>query len=363
MSTIIDSIVIFILCAALYPVHKWNALFIMCLLLFVSLYLFQYCLSDMKMFRRMCIPALILFFLVPGLIGFIPFYVYVCFYRRQYAIAALFFLPFLTMAVDNPYTSNSAFCFLAALSFYLAFRNNKQARLITDLHAMRDHSIEQQLTLKYANAQLLENQNNQIYIATLKERSRIAREIHDNVGHLLTSSLLQTGALLAVCKNETLLPYVETLKNTLDEAMSSIRHSVHDLHNEAIDMKEVLTQLTEQFTFCPVNLQCSISRQIPTPVKYCFLTIVKEGLNNIARHSNATSAHITVREHPAFYQLTIEDNGTKGSGETQPDINSSSGLGLYSMQERVQALHGTINIQNQKGFRVFISIPKEAFPD
>lgn len=356
MSTIIDSIIIFILCSILYPVDRLDALHIMCILLLISLYLFEYAISKTKLRAIICISTILLSLLVPEIVIFLPFYIYAYFYRKQYSQSFVFIIPFLFQLSYNIYYVNLMLCAFTALSYYLASKNYEREQLKKTIHTLRDNSVEQQMRLKQANTQLLENQDNQIYIATLKERNRIAREIHDNVGHLLSRSLLQAAALLTICKDETIQPQVETLKNTLDEAMTSIRNSVHDLHDESIDMKEAMTNLVEQFTFCPVSLQCDISRQTPKTIKYCLLTIVKEGLNNIVKHSNATMVHITVMEHPGFYQLMIEDNGTNSTIPQSAEI--SSGIGLSSMQERVQSLNGIIHIHNKNGFRIFVSIPK-----
>lgn len=71
-------------------------------------------------------------------------------------------------------------------------------------------------------------------LATLNERNRIAREIHDNVGHLLSRSLLQVGALQVVNRDETVRQGLDTMRDTLSGAMDSIRRSVHDLHDESV---------------------------------------------------------------------------------------------------------------------------------
>ena len=99
---------------------------------------------------------------------------------------------------------------------------------------------------------LLEKQDYEIQVATLNERNRIAREIHDSVGHLLSRSILQLGALKAVHRQEPELnAQLDTLKSTLSQAMDSIRESVHDLHEESIDLRSQLETLCRGFTFCP----------------------------------------------------------------------------------------------------------------
>ena len=95
-----------------------------------------------------------------------------------------------------------------------------------------------------------------------------------------------------------------------------------------------------------------------------FYQHVKEALSNVARHSNATLVQITMREHPALYQLCIEDNGTLEEGLSLSENNrealfSSRGIGLSNMNDRLKILNGNLQITIQKGFRLFITIPKE----
>ena len=87
-------------------------------------------------------------------------------------------------------------------------------------------------------------------------------------------------------------------------------------------------------------------------LKYTFLSTVKEGLSNIMKHSNATFVHVTLREHPALYQLIIKDNGSPTAEHTD------DGIGLKNIADRVQSLNGVINFNRDKGFTIFISIPK-----
>ncbi|WP_334145243.1 sensor histidine kinase [Muricomes intestini] len=215
----------------------------------------------------------------------------------------------------------------------------------------RDDSTELNLLLTERNHTLLEKQDYEIYTATLKERNRIAREIHDNVGHLLSRSILITGALQAVNKDDTLDESLRTLDASLNSAMDSIRSSVHDLHDESINLEEAVNGLIKDFIFCPISFHYDMGREIPKEVKYCFISITKEALANIMRHSNADYVQLYMREHPGLYQLCIEDNG---NGTYSLD----SGIGLINMKERVHTLKGNIQILTEKGFKIFITIPK-----
>jgi len=219
--------------------------------------------------------------------------------------------------------------------------------------SLRNSAKEFSLQLENKNKELLEKQDYEIHLATLNERNRIARDIHDNIGHLLSNSLLQTGALMATCKDQALYQKLETLKNTLSQGMNSIRESIHDLHDESIDLYTEAADLVKNFQFCEISLDYDIESNPANNVKYALLTVLKEALSNISKHSNATGAKVTLREHPALYQLIIKDNGTKKG-------NASEGIGLKSIVQRVNALQGIVNISDGNGFTVFISLRGES---
>ncbi|MDO4322407.1 MAG: histidine kinase [Lachnospiraceae bacterium] len=250
-----------------------------------------------------------------------------------------------------------------AFSVILQIRTNEHTSLQISYRKMRDDDTELQLLLQERNQSLLEKQNAEIYTATLRERNRIAREIHDNVGHMLTRSILIVGALKTVHKEDGLAEPLEQLHLTLNQAMDDIRKSVHDLQGSTVDLQESLQALIRDFTFCPVTLQYDISSELPRETKYSLISITKEALVNIARHSNATKASITAVEHPGFYQFILRDNGTAADPEklASRDWLQSSGLGLSNIQNRVQALGGTLSVGYDQGFRIYIILPRNQY--
>ncbi len=283
------------------------------------------------------------------------------------AAAELPFWGFLVFQIND---FPAVLCILGILGFVLSFflwlYAGKYQALYQNFHQIRDDSEEHALLLSEKNKALLEKQDYEIYAATLRERNRIAREIHDNVGHVLSRSILMTAACKTINKDDALAPLLENLEASLNDAMNSIRSSVHDLHDDAVDLEDAIKGLVKDFTFCPTALTYDMSRQVPREVKYSLISITKEGLSNVMRHSNADSVNILLREHPALYQLCIEDNGT--SGNEIPDIqagadsnktnNISSGMGLSNIRDRVKSLGGTVQITQEKGFRIFVTIPK-----
>ena len=203
------------------------------------------------------------------------------------------------------------------------------------------------------NKMILEKQDYEIETAILKERNRIAREIHDNVGHLLSRTILLTGAAKTLNRDKNMESLLEGLDTSLNSAMNSIRSSVHNLHDESETLREITEGIIKDFENC--TMEYDMSEIIPNKIKYCFAAIIKEALSNVIKHSNATAVKIVLREHPALYQLCIEDNG-KGYSEKEAD---SKGIGLKNMQERVTSLGGTLQINGKNGFRIFAVIPKQ----
>lgn len=226
------------------------------------------------------------------------------------------------------------------------------------LHSMRDASMEHDMLMEQMNHQLIEKQNAQIYNATLKERNRIAREIHDNVGHMITRSILQVGAIGVINTDERLKAPISDLKSTLDTAMDSMRKSVHDLYDESVDLRQALAKLKPTDSAFAFSLEYDCEDDVQRDVKYAFIAIAKEAVNNAVKHSNGDEIRIIVREHPAFYQLEIMDNGTSVderslSGET------GDGIGIKNIKERVAAIGGTMRIKADDGFMIFVTLMKK----
>lgn len=306
---------------------------------------------------------------IPDLLLFFPLLLYQTLSAGLFPLAVVEF-PFWGLLAFRFHKFPEFLCLAGIFGFILAFflwSHTRQYEILTrNFRQSRDDSEEHALLLSEKNKALLEKQDYEIYAATLRERNRIAREIHDNVGHVLSRSILMTAACKTINKNEALDPLLGNLEESLNGAMNSIRSSVYDLHDDAVNLEDAIKGLVKDFSFCPVTLTYDMSRQVPREVKYSLISITKEGLSNVMRHSNADSVNILLREHPALYQLCIEDNGTLGSKipdiQTDADSNKmetvSGGMGLSNIRDRVKALGGTVQITQEKGFRIFVTIPK-----
>ena len=261
---------------------------------------------------------------------------------------------------------------LMLISFYLAANTKKINKLSRKCIELRDDTHIKQEQLAKQNAKLVVARDEQIHSAQLAERNRIAREIHDNVGHMLSRAILQMGALLSIYKEEPLHEQLEGVRETLDGAMNNIRSSVHDLHDESIDVKaqiETMAKpLNEKFK---VDLDLDIDENMNRHIKYVIIGVCKEAISNIMKYSVNSNVDIKLIWHPSMYQLVIHDyyqmpdddsgkkvrNNSSGDNALSSYISNSSGMGLEGIRNRVESVDGLVRIMDDDGFKVFVTIP------
>ncbi len=292
-----------------------------------------------------------------------PIVLYDLYASKLYIIEAV--IGFLMLASIGHFDGMTLFFILVVvvLAHLMNYKSSRNEDLKAQIKHIRDDSEERNMQLSMANKHLIEKQDQDIYVATLKERNRIARDIHDNVGHMITRSLLQMGALMTIHKEEPLHDQLESVKDNLDLAMNNIRESVHDLHDESIDLRQAISDLMEEIKDSfECSLDYDIGDNIDRKYKYAIIGIVREAVSNIIKHSKNDSVDIVIREHPGMYQLVIHDY-VKGYGHTKildatKNIGRTDGIGILNMQDRVKSLRGNMSIDEGNGYKIFVTFPK-----
>ncbi|NLZ49129.1 MAG: sensor histidine kinase [Clostridiales bacterium] len=352
MKDLVNKTILFLICMSLY-LPKANSIYIIVPILITISFsaILSYLDSE---YIKLCIFILFLFlcFLKASFLFFIPLICYDGFFLKFKWTGFLSYLPLINYSINSLSDFNWLIATLILGTFILKDRTLSLEQLGKNFYKLRDNTKEISLQLEMQNKELLEKQDYEIHLATLTERNRIARDIHDNVGHLLSRSILQIGALLATNKDELTRKSLIEIKNTLSEAMNSIRASVHNLHEKSIDLYSEIQKLVDNFTFCSIKFNYDLESQPEKNIKYCFIAVIKEALSNIIKHSNATEVSILLREHPALFQLVVQDNGSNAS------YKMDNGIGLKNIMDRVATINGNININTYHGFKIFISVPK-----
>ncbi len=274
-------------------------------------------------------------------------------------------IPFLLTAgylvgigADNLLIHFALILTLAGFTIMSILLYNKMTFYQHDLHRTRDDSIELEEMLKSKNKALLMEQDQQVHLATLAERNRIAREIHDNVGHLLSRGILLLGAIVTVNKDENIAPQLKMLSDTLDESMEKMRSSVHDLHDDSIDLKKNIDEILGELKSFTVNTELDLGEALPTEVKLSIIGILKESITNILKHSNGDSVAVILHQNNSFCTISITDNGTlTPEQKTRISTEGYDGIGLTNIKNRASSLGGEAYFYLNDGFTVFARLP------
>lgn len=307
--------------------------------------------------------------IVPPLGAFAAIAAYAAWAFRLHGLRWAWPLPLACTAAAGHFALAAAALALGLLACLMGWRARRNAEERERLRSLRDAVQEERLVLAERARDLAERQDLEVNCAVLDERARIAREIHDNVGHLLTRSVLQVqaasvahGAAAPVARD------LDAVAATLHEALDTVRASVHDLHDAALDTRTALETLVAEFPGVAGTLSFQAGA-LPRPIGLAVLAIVREALSNATNHGQARHATVRVTEFPRFYQLVVEDDGRAGSAGASltgragsPDAGAATGLGLTSMAERAHALGGTFSFTPlaapRTGSRVFATFPK-----
>ena len=206
-------------------------------------------------------------------------------------------------------------------------------------------------------ALLIENQ------ATLQERQRIAREMHDAVGHSLTAQSIQLENvdLWMLQDFDKALEHLHKARQLGKAALHDVRQSVASLRVDPLQGKTLsqalkdLAQTFEQNTNMTVLAEIDSTATLPKEIANALFRLAQESLTNISKHSQATEVKIRLKEQTTDYVLEIIDNG-RGFNPAQHTV----GFGLQSMRERTGALGGTftLNSQPQQGCHIQATIPR-----
>src|SRR5579875_767005 len=198
---------------------------------------------------------------------------------------------------------------------------------------------------------------NQIIAAQEQERKRIARELHDETSQVLTSLLISLAILEEAITNDEARQRITETRALAHQTLRAIRNLSIDLRPSALDDLGLLPALRwyvkeYQHKFpIEVDFQASgFKKRLPPEMETAIYRIVQESLTNIAKHAQAHTATITLREDADAVYATISDDG-KGFDldELQRGQDRDRGLGLVGMHERAHLLGGTLAIESAPG--------------
>jgi len=198
-----------------------------------------------------------------------------------------------------------------------------------------------------------------------EERTRIAREIHDELGQALTALKLDVAWLEShsTRSNSGVFRLGDaSLSDRIDETMQIVRRIASELRPSVLDplgleaALEFLVQDVAKRTGIAIVLKADDFPRLPDHVASHAFRIIQEALTNVTRHSRATRVDVTVRRLEKSILLGVEDNGV---GFTPQSLSGLSSLGLVGMRERALACGGTLIIRGEpgRGTAIVVTIP------
>jgi len=198
-------------------------------------------------------------------------------------------------------------------------------------------------------------------LATANERNRLARDIHDNLGHYLSAVNMQIEASIAIVESdpERAVTTLRKAQKLAKDGLADIRRSVGALRADPTQerpLHEALTRLVEEGQADGLAVDYRIEgtiRPCPAEVEMALYRIAQEGLTNIRKHAQATRAILELRyEADNHVRLNVQDNG-QGSAQAE------DGFGLLGIRERVKLLGGklTVHTARGQGFSLTVEIP------
>jgi signal transduction histidine kinase len=198
--------------------------------------------------------------------------------------------------------------------------------------------------------------------AMLQERNRIAHEMHDALGHVLTAQSLQLATVQHFWNSDPdkANQALSQAKRLGSQALNELRQAVSTLRADSLQglsLEDAIAKLIHTFhqaTGVLPSCTLRLDRVPPKNMRLCIYRLVQEALTNIAKHSHATDVSIYLQTTPKQLNILIQDNGI-GFNPTQ----NISGFGLQGMQERTLALDGLFSIVSQPGLgcKIMAQIP------
>ena len=269
-----------------------------------------------------------------------PFDVYAAYYRPE--------VQSVLLAIKNAFQSLNIVLFVLYLVLLVQSQHHEKERIA---------SLNKQL--EEANVRLRAYALEAERTAETRERNRLAREIHDTLGHTLTgivagldACIVLVDAAPAVVKKQ-----LEKIRETARHGIVDVRRSVKKLRPddlEKLPLQQAIKKVIAEFSASSgVEIQLvelGWPEKLREDEEEVIYRIVQEGITNARRHGKAPKVTVTCGLEPGRFYIIIADNG-EGCAETK------QGFGLRHMEERLELLHGRLRYWSDKGFTLEATIP------
>jgi signal transduction histidine kinase len=253
--------------------------------------------------------------------------------------------------VIGPLIGWSASMVLYFFIFYITRTSEKRGELVAELRA--------------AQAELVAARARDAELAALRERERLARDLHDSLGHALVAISVQLEAIQRLYRvdPERAAAQVDTLKAATRAATDELRRSLAGLRTPGLGdrpLDEALRTLAvDTGRQHDLDVTCQVepgSRRLAPAAAEVLWRVAQEALTNVARHAQARRVEVALTFTPASAQLRVQDDG-RGLPEDTAALVGAGHYGLSGLRERLAAVGGTLSLSDEGGVTVTAQVP------
>ncbi len=242
---------------------------------------------------------------------------------------------------------------------YCIFLIQKQQGTIEEINSLNSEIQKANADLKNANDQLEKYAKITEHMGETRERNRLAREIHDTLGHTLTGLSVGIDACIATVDvaPDATKKQLENLSEVARNGLIEIRQSVSELKPDAIERLNLDSAITKMITDMKsitdveIFFDCKVDQmKFDEDEEMAIYRVIQESLTNAVRHGKAKKIWIVMDKTDYMVNLEIKDNGIGCD-------NIISGFGTKHIAERIRMLGGSVEFSSDKGFCVKAQIP------
>jgi signal transduction histidine kinase len=235
-----------------------------------------------------------------------------------------------------------------------------------------EQQLREQIAANAQNTADLQRLSAQIITAQEEERRKIARELHDEVGQVLTAIKVELAVAQRAVDVAGVAPHVlSSARSLTDGALQSVRDLSHLLRPAVLDdlglpaaIGSYLREFSRRHGIAVDLLHDEIEERWAADTEAAAYRIVQEALTNVARHARATSCRVYLQRLAHTILITVEDDGIGFDVLAAEEAGHREGLGLLGIRERVAQLGGTLRVESApgKGSRLTVELPVRLRP-
>lgn len=279
--------------------------------------------------------------------GLIPFNAYLAFYTNNFRNVLL--------GLKSLLISLNAVLFMLFVIFVIRVQYNENEEILDLNYQLSDRNKE----LKAAYDQLESYSQELVSMTETKERNRLAREIHDTLGHALAGII--TGleaciALIDIAPDATKIQ-LKSIIEVAKQGVTDVRRSIHALRPDSLEKysleSALITSIEEMRRATMADITYSFETdlsQFDKEEEDVIYRIVQEAVTNAIRHGKASAIQVSISQTPEYVQVLIKDNGIGC-------LDVKKGFGLHHMSERLQMLGGKLFYHGEIGFVICAQFP------